>query len=104
MSGAFLKSDFCRGFCLVRALLVGTLSQLPSVPIQFPVFTRQQVRMRTQLHVENVCDAGFRSGWVFFTCPYCCLLIFLCVMNAECGTHSSSQIVIDRCFLFQILL
>ena len=22
-----------------------------------------------------MCDAVFQSGWVFFTCPYCCLLL-----------------------------
>ena len=46
-----------------------------------------------------VCDAVFQSGWVFFICPYCSPLLsplLFFVMNAECGTRCSSQIVI--CF------
>ena len=43
-----------------------------------------------------MCDAVFQSGWVFFICPYCSPLLSRCfffVMNAECGTRCSSQIV-----------
>ena len=69
--------------------------------------SHQQVHMRTMncMWRACMCDAVFQSGWVVFTCPYCCLIFLhsFFVMNAECGTRSSSPIVIDSEPRFSIL-